>query len=164
MKKYVPIIVVAAITLPLAVFIIWQIIHSTSHEELFEEACASSCIGYSSATVDSGDFKSTTYSRGNPSTVIILNKYKKSKDATAAFESRSVQGIGNIPEDGYTQNMAHNTKVYFIHNRHNNTYYCCGLIGGKLVFGMRSSDGNYFSQQYTLIRDTYFNSCIDHGM
>ncbi len=163
MKKIIPFLIIGLITVSLAVFIIWQIAHSTTHEEVFEASCAESCIGFSSSKTENDGFTTTTYSKGTPSTLLVIDSYKNTKKAADAFENLSVSGIGNLPDDGYTQNFAHNIKVYFVHNRNNKTYYCCGLVGNKLVFGMRSKDGNYFSQLYTLIRDTYFAKCIEKG-
>ena len=59
--------------------------------------------------------------------------------------------------------MAHSTTVYLVHNRHNDKYYCIGLVGDNMIFGIRSTDGNFFSTLFTGIRNSYFQKCTERG-
>ncbi len=163
MKKRLPTIIIGIIIAGVAAFIIWQMMHSVTREDLFEDACSEACRGFSTYTADSDGYRITSYTKGNPSTVVVINKYKSSTKAAKAFESRTISTIGTLPEGGKVSYLAHGTTVYLIHNRHNDKYYCIGVVGDDLVFGIRSTDGNYFSTLFTSIRDTYFNNCIKRG-
>ncbi|MBQ7464595.1 MAG: hypothetical protein IJS86_07020 [Lachnospiraceae bacterium] len=163
MKKKLPIIIMSILVAGIAAFIIWQMMHSVSREDLFEEACSETCKGFSTYSADSDGYKVTSYTKGNPSTVVVINKYNSSTKAAKAFESRNISTIGTIPEGGKVSYLAHGTNVYLVHNRHNDKYYCIGIVNEKIVFGIRSTDGNYFSTLFTGIRDSYFNKCIKRG-
>ncbi|MBO4374869.1 MAG: hypothetical protein J5829_07155 [Lachnospiraceae bacterium] len=163
MQKKLPYIIIGIVVACIGGFIIWQMLHSVSREDLFEESCKTNCKGFSSYTADSDGYKVTSYTKGNPSTVVVINRYRDSLKAAKAFENRTVSTIGDIPDDGKIQYLSHGTSVYLVHNRHNDKYYCIGLVGEKLIFGIRSTDGNYFSTLYTAIRDTYFSECTKRG-
>lgn len=163
MKKRLPAIIIGIIAAGLLAFIIWQMIHSVSREDLFEEACSETCKGFSAYSADSDGYVITSYTRGNPSTTVVLNRYSSSSKAAKAFESRTVSTIGSLPEGGKVTYFAHGTSVYLVHDRHNDKYFCIGLVGDKMIFGIRSTDGNYFSTLFTSIRDSYFGKCIDRG-
>lgn len=163
MKKKLPYIIIGAVVIAITAFIVWQMAHSVSREDVFEEACKETCQGFSSYSADSKGYKVTSYTKGNPSTVVVLNRYNDSLKAAKAFENREVSQIGIIPEDGKIQYMAHGTSVYLVHNRHNDKYYCIGLVGDKMIFGIRSTDGNYFSSLFTNIRNSYFSKCVERG-
>ncbi len=163
MKKKLPYIIMGIAFAAIAFFIVWQMVHSVSREDVFEEACKEACHGFSSYTADSDGYKVTSYTKGNPSTVVVLNRYRDSLKAAKAFQNREVSTIGTIPEDGKIQYMAHGTSVYLVHNRHNDKYYCIGLVGDKMIFGIRSTDGNFFSTLFTNIRDSYFAKCTERG-
>ncbi|MCR5649839.1 MAG: hypothetical protein K6F86_01490 [Lachnospiraceae bacterium] len=163
MKKKLPYIIIGVVSAAVIAFIVWQMVHSVSREDVFEEACREACKGFSSYSGDADGYKITTYTKGNPSTTVVLNRYRDSLKAAKAFETRTVSTIGTIPEDGKVQYNAHGTTVYLVHNRHNDKYYCIGLIGDKMIFGIRSVDGNFFSTLFTAIRDTYFSKCVERG-
>ena len=163
-KKLLPLAITVIIASVFIGYIISQTIAAKSYEEIFTESVATVCSGFSHSESFTDGFSISTYSRSDPSVSVVINAYKKTKDANEAYESRYVYGIGGLPEGGSTQNLAHGTKVYLIHDRKNAAYLCCGQVGSKIVFGIRSGDGNYFSVLYTSIRDTYFDYCIKAGM
>ena len=88
MKKKLPFIIIGAAVAAIMAFIIWQMAHSVSREDVFEEACREACHGFSSYSADSNGYKVTSYTKGNPSTVVVLNRYRDSLKAAKAFENR----------------------------------------------------------------------------
>ena len=81
MKKKLPFIIIGTVFVAVIAFIIWQMAHSVSREDVFEEACKEACHGFSSYSADSSGYKVTSYTKGNPSTVVVLNRYKESLKA-----------------------------------------------------------------------------------
>ncbi len=163
-KNIVPLIVVGIIVAGLAVFIVYQVINSKTYEELFIEALDQSCTGYSRAQGDMDGIETVTYARANPNMTIVVNKFKKEKDAENAYKTLTVTGIGIVPEGGATQNIGHNANVYLIHPQGKDLYYGCGKVGTKLVFGIRSDDENYFSTMFMSIKGNYSALCMKEGM
>ena len=162
-KNILPAIIFLSLAVGLAGFIVYRTMHAISYEDAFESTTDAVCTGFSRSRYEDRDYVMSTYARYNPQMTVVLNNYRRAKAASNAFDERTIYGIGIVPEGGYIQNFGHQMRVYFIHD-HTGIYYCCGIVGDKLVFGMKSDDGNYFSRLFTDISDYYSAFCVNNGI
>jgi len=163
-KSVVPAVIVGVLSAAILAFIVYQVINSKTYEELFVEAMDQTCTGYARSQGRIDDVESMTYARANPNMTIVVNKYKREKDAQEAYKTLTVTGIGTLPQGGSNQNIGHNANIYLIHERGRDVYYGCGKVGTKIVFGMRSDDENYFSTIFMALKGAYSSLCMSEGM